>query len=186
MRLLKILGIIVVVLILVIIIGKQKGCFGGGVGIEVTVDSVSTRDIVETVTASGKIYPVTQVTIAAEISGEIVDLPVQEGDHVKEGDLLLRINPDLYESQVEQAQAGLDNTKAQLSSAKARVLQAKLQYDNAKIAFDRSSQLFNEKVISQADFEQAQLGYETAKAEWEIAQESVTAMDTPLKAARPC
>ncbi|MEZ5014601.1 MAG: efflux RND transporter periplasmic adaptor subunit [Chitinophagales bacterium] len=181
MRLLKILGIIVVVLIIVIIIGKQKGCFGGGVGIEVTVDSVSTRDIVETVTASGKIYPVTQVTIAAEISGEIVDLPVQEGDHVKEGDLLLRINPDLYESQVEQAQAGLDNTKAQLSSAKARVLQAKLQYDNAKIAFDRSSQLFNEKVISQADFEQAQLGYETAKAEWEIAQESVTAMEYTVK-----
>ena len=74
-------------------------------------------------------------------------------DKVKEGDLLMRINPDLYETQVEQAQAGLDNTKAQLSSARARVLQSKLQFDNAKIAFDRSTQLLKDKVISQMEYD---------------------------------
>ncbi len=181
MRALKILGVIVAIFIVVILIGNKQGWFNGGAKIAVTTDSVVKRDIIETVTASGKIYPVTQVSIAAEISGEIVDLPVREGDKVKEGDLLMRINPDLYETQVEQAQAGLDNTKAQLSSARARVLQSKLQYDNAKIAFDRSSQLLKDKVISQMEFEQSQLAFQTSKAEYEIAQESVTAMEYTVK-----
>ena len=148
MRLVKIFGGIIAFLVVIYLIGNSQGWFGGGKGIVVNTDTVQKRDIVETVTASGKIYPVTQVAIAAEISGEIVDLAVKEGDKVKEGDLLMRINPDLYETQVEQAQAGLDNTKAQLSSARARVLQSKLQFDNAKIAFDRSTQLLKDKVIS--------------------------------------
>ncbi len=181
MRSLKILGIIVVLLIIVLVIGSKQGWFNGGAKTMVTADVVEKRNIVETVTASGKIYPVTQVSIAAEISGEIVELPVKEGDKVKEGDLLMRINPDLYESQVEQAQAGLDNTKAQLSSARARVLQSKLQFDNAKISYDRSTQLLKDKVISQMEFEQSQLAYETARAEYGIAQESVTAMEYTVK-----
>ncbi|MFI5171904.1 MAG: efflux RND transporter periplasmic adaptor subunit [Chitinophagales bacterium] len=181
MRIVKILGLIIVILIIVVAIGNKQGWFGSGAGIEVNTDEVVKRDIVETVTASGKIYPVTQVAIAAEISGEIVDLPVKEGDKVKEGDLLMRINPDLYETQVEQAEAGLNNTKAQLSSARARVLQSKLQYDNAKTAFDRSNQLLREKVISQMEFEQAELALQTSKAEYDIAQESVTAMEYTVK-----
>ena len=181
MRSLKILGIIIAVLIVVLVIGSNKGWFNGGAKITVNAEAVQKRTIVETVTASGKIYPVTQVSISAEISGEIVDLPVKEGDKVKEGDLLMRINPDLYESQVEQAQAGLDNTKAQLATARARVLQSKLQFDNAKITFDRNTQLLKDKVIAQMDYEQSQLAYETSKAEYEIAQESVTAMEFTVK-----
>ncbi|MBK7442574.1 MAG: efflux RND transporter periplasmic adaptor subunit [Bacteroidetes bacterium] len=181
MRSLKILGIIIAVLIVVLVIGSNKGWFNGGAKITVNAEAVEKRTIVETVTASGKIYPVTQVSISAEISGEIVDLPVKEGDKVKEGDLLMRINPDLYESQVEQAQAGLDNTKAQLATARARVLQSKLQFDNAKIAFDRSAQLLKDKVIAQMDYEQSQFAYETSKAVYEIAQESVTAMEFTVK-----
>lgn len=181
MRLVKIFGGIIAFLVVIYLIGNKQGWFGGGKGVVVNTDTVQKRDIIETVTASGKIYPVTQVAIAAEISGEIVDLAVKEGDKVKEGDLLMRINPDLYETQVEQAQAGLDNTKAQLSSARARVLQSKLQFDNAKIAFDRSTQLLKDKVISQMEYEQAQLSFETAKAEYGIAQESVTAMEYTVK-----
>ena len=82
-------------------------------------DSVAVRDIAETVTASGKIYPVNEVKISAEISGEIVDLPVYEGMMVKAGQLLVRINPDLYESQVEQAEAAVNNAKANLATARA-------------------------------------------------------------------
>ncbi len=181
MRFVKILGVVIVVLIIVYVIGKGQGWFGSGAGVAVNTEMVEKRNIVETVTASGKIYPVTQVVISAEISGEIVDLPIKEGDKVKEGDLLMRINPDLYETQVEQAQAGLNNTKAQLSSARARVLQAKLQFDNAKIAIDRSNQLLKDKVISQMEFEQAQLSYETAKAEYDISKESVIAMEYTVK-----
>ena len=181
MRLIKILGVLVAVLIVVVIIGNKQGWFGSGAGVTVNSDVVAKRTIVETVTASGKIYPVTQVAIAAEISGEIVDLPVKEGDKVKAGDLLMRINPDLYESQVDQAEAGLNNTKAQLSSAKARVLQSKLQFDNAQISYDRSNQLFKDKVIAQSDFEQAKLAFETSRAEYSIAQENVTAMEYTVK-----
>lgn len=181
MRIVKILGAIVVVLIIVVIIGNKQGWFGSGAGIEVTSDTVEKRTVVETVTASGKIYPVSQVAIAAEISGEIVELAVKEGDKVKEGALLMRINPDLYESQVEQAQAALANTKAQLSTARGRVLQAKMQLDNAKIAFDRSSQLLKDKVIAQSEYEQSQLAYQTAQAEYEIAKEGVTAMEYTVK-----
>ena len=181
MRILKILGIVVVVLIILVLIGNSKGWFGGGGGTVVNAETVQKRNIVETVTASGKIYPVSEVQISAEISGEIVDLPVKEGDKVNANDLLIRINPDLYESQVEQAQAGLDNTKAQLSTARARVIQAKLQYDNAKISFDRSKQLLSDKVISQSDFEQAQLAFQTAQAEYDIANEGVTAMEYTVK-----
>lgn len=181
MRLVKILGIVVVALVIVVVIGNKQGWFSSGAGIAVNTDKVEKRTVVETVTASGKIYPVSQVAIAAEISGEIVDLPIKEGDKVKEGDLLMRINPDLYESQVEQAEAALDNTKAQLSTARGRVLQAKLQKDNAAIAFDRSAQLLKDKVISQSEYEQTQLAYQTAQAEYEIAQETVNAMEFTVK-----
>ncbi|MBC8173219.1 MAG: efflux RND transporter periplasmic adaptor subunit [Chitinophagales bacterium] len=181
MKLNRILIIAVIVLIAVLVIGRFAGWFGSSSGLAVDMDTVQKRDITETVTASGKIYPVTEVKIGAEISGEIVDLNINEGDWVNAGDLLMRINPDLYESQVEQSQAAVDNTKSQLASSRARVLQMKIQMDNAKVSYDRSNQLFTDKVVSQSDFEQATLGYETAKAEYEIANENVTAMEYSVK-----
>lgn len=181
MKFRKILIISVVALVAVLIIGKYAGWLGGATGITVQTDTVQKRDIIETVTASGKIHPVNYVEITAEISGEIVELPVKEGEWVNEGQLLMRINPDIYESQVEQSQASLDNTKAQLASAKSQMLQAKLQSEDAKISYDRSTQLFKDKVISQSDYEQATLAYNTALAQYEIAKEQVTAMEYTVK-----
>ncbi|MFN0274470.1 MAG: efflux RND transporter periplasmic adaptor subunit [Chitinophagales bacterium] len=177
----NILIIAVIVLIAFLIIGKIAGWFGGSMGIIVQTDTAQRRDIIETVTASGKIHPVNYIEVTAEISGEIVDLPVKEGQWVNEGELLMRINPDIYESQVEQSQAALDNTKAQLASARGQVLQAKLNADDAKISYDRSTKLFNDKVISQSDYDQATLAYNTAKAQYEIAKEGVTAMEYTVK-----
>lgn len=181
MKLNRILIIAVIAVIAILIIGKVAGWFGSPAGLVVQTDTVQKRDIVETVTASGKIYPIVQVQIAAEISGEIVELPVQEGAWVNANDLLMRINPDIYESQVEQSQAALDNTKAQLASARSQLLQAKVQMENAKISFGRSDQLFKDKVISQSDFDQASLAYETSKAQYDMAQEGVTAMEYTVK-----
>lgn len=181
MKLNKILLFTVIGLIAILIIGKYAGLFDKKGGVLVQKDTVQKRDIEETVTASGKIYPIFQVQIAAEISGEIVDLPIEEGAWVNANDLLVRINPDIYESQVEQSQAALDNTKAQLSSAKSQVMQAKIQMDNAKINYDRGNQLIKDKVISQSDFDQLSLAYETAKAQYDIAKESVTAMEYTVK-----
>ncbi len=183
MKLIKILGTVVVVLIIVMIIGKNAGWFNSGGGIEVKTEKVSKRDILETVTASGKIYPVNEVKISAEISGEIIDLPIVEGQMVTAGDLLVRINPDLFEGQVEQAEAAVNNAKANLASARASVLQSEVSMENAEIAFERSQQLFNQKVVAQADFEQAELAYKTAKAQFEMAKENVTAMEFTVKSA---
>ena len=183
MKLIKILGAVVVVLIIVMIIGQQAGWFESGSGIEVKTEQVSRRDILETVTASGKIYPVNEVKISAEISGEIIDLPIVEGQMVTAGDLLVRINPDLFEGQVEQAEAAVNNAKANLASARASVLQSEVSMENAEIAFERSKQLFSQKVVAQADFEQAELAYKTAKAQFQMAKENVTAMEFTVKSA---
>lgn len=183
MKLIKILGVVVVLLIIVLLIGKNKGWFGGSSGIAVETEKVEKRDISETVTASGKIYPVNEVKISAEISGEIVEMAVWEGDKVTAGQLLLRINPDLYESQVEQAEAAVNNSKATLASARSRVLQAEVSMDNATTAYNRSKKLFADKVISSAEYEQAELAYKTTKAELEISKESVTAMEYTVKSA---
>jgi HlyD family secretion protein len=183
MKLINILGAVVVVLIIVMIIGQQAGWFESGSGIEVKTEQVSRRDILETVTASGKIYPVNEVKISAEISGEIIDLPIVEGQMVTAGDLLVRINPDLFEGQVEQAEAAVNNAKANLASARASVLQSEVSMENAEIAFERSKQLFSQKVVAQADFEQAELAYKTAKAQFQMAKENVTAMEFTVKSA---
>lgn len=181
MRMIKILGAVVVVLLIIVAIGNRAGWFSSGGGIEVKTEKVSKRTIKETVTASGKIYPVNEVQISAEISGEIIDLPVTEGQMVKPGDLLVRINPDLFEGQVEQAEASVNNAKANLASSRSSMLQAEVSLENATIAFNRAKELFGEKVISQADYEQAELAFKTAEAQYQMAKENVTAMEFTVK-----
>lgn len=181
MRMIKILSAVVVVLLIIVAIGNRAGWFSSGGGIEVKTEQVAKRTIKETVTASGKIYPVNEVQISAEISGEIIDLPVTEGQMVKPGDLLVRINPDLFEGQVEQAEASVNNAKANLASSRSSMLQAEVSLENATIAFNRAKELFGEKVISQADFEQAELAYKTAEAQYQMAKENVTAMEFTVK-----
>lgn len=183
MKLIKILGALVVVLLIIVLIGRNKGWFGSSAGISVETDTVAVRDIMETVTASGKIYPFYEVKISAEISGEIVELPIHEGDYVTVGQLLVRINPDLYQSQVEQAKAGVDNAKANLASSRSQLIQSKSSLDNATLVFNRSKQLFEDKVISKAEFEQAELSYKTAQAQYEVSQQSVFALEFTVKSA---
>lgn len=183
MKLIKILGAVLVVLIIVVMIGRNKGWFGSSSGVAVETDTIALRDIMETVTASGKIYPFYEVKISAEISGEIVEMPVHEGDYVTVGQLLVRINPDLYQSQVEQAKAGLDNAKANLASSRAQLIQAKSAMDNATLSFNRSKQLYADKVISQSEYEQAELSYKTAQSQYDVAQQSVMALEFTVKSA---
>src|SRR5213592_4377915 len=93
--------------------------------ITVQTDKVARRNLTETVVANGKIQPVLQVKISSEVSGEIIELPVKEGQTVKKGDLLVRINPDLYVSGYERTVAGLSQTKASLSQTDAAFREAK-------------------------------------------------------------
>jgi HlyD family secretion protein len=154
-RLLIIIGSIIAVLVIGLVIAKKQGWIGGSGVKQVAVEKVEKRTIVETVTASGKIHPETEVKISSEVSGEIILLNVKEGDSVKKGDLLIEINPVIYESLVSQAQAGLSQVKANKMAAEATYNSSKILYDQAIITFNRQKQLHDEKIIADADFDMA-------------------------------
>ncbi|WP_411894312.1 efflux RND transporter periplasmic adaptor subunit [Winogradskyella sp. A2] len=152
-----IIGIVVLMLVL-LIAGSKMGWFGKkGNFKEVTVKEVTLKDIVETVSATGKIQPEVEVKISSEVSGEILELPFKEGQEVKKGDLLVRVNPDLIQSAVNRSQATYQNIRANLEQAEATLKQAKANYD-------RNKALFNKGVISKADWDSSIASYETAVA----------------------
>ncbi|MBS1690572.1 MAG: efflux RND transporter periplasmic adaptor subunit, partial [Bacteroidetes bacterium] len=128
----------------------------------------------ETVTASGKIYPETEVKIAPEVSGEITELHYEEGDSVHKGDLLVKINPAIYSSMVDQAEASVQQSRSTASNSKNMMAQAQSQYDLALATYNRNKKLYQDKVISQLEFEQAEASYKSAKATFDAAKASST------------
>ena len=151
---------------------------GGNKGAKrVSVEESQKRTLVETVSADGKIQPEIEVKISAEISGEIIKLYIKEGDSVKQGDLLVEINPDIFESAVDRAEASLMTSKANLSNSKARLAQSKAQFINAEATFKRNKQLKESGAISEADYDNAVSAFEVAKAEVEAAEQSVNASE---------
>jgi HlyD family secretion protein len=156
-------------LIILIIIGKSKG----EKGTKVAVEKVALHTITETVTASGKIYPETEVKLSPEVSGEIIELPVKEGDSVRKGQLLVRINPNIYGSMVNQAEAQVAETRARVSNAREMAAQSKAQYEQALANYNRNKQLYKDKVISAMEFEQAEAQYLGAKASYDAAQATI-------------
>jgi HlyD family secretion protein len=173
-KVLKILLPIVIVLILFAVIGKKAGWFGKAMTIKVAVENAEKRTIVETITANGKIQPEKEVKISPDVSGEIVELTVKEGDHVEKGQLLLRIKPDNYISQ-------RDRSLAEISSAQARRAQADAQFTQSELAFKRSKQLYDQQTISKSDFEQAEATYTVAKATVDAAKFAITSAEASLK-----
>ena len=172
---------VVAALIAFAVVGKQKGWIGKGNILEVAVEKSAKRNIIETVTASGKINPHTEVKLSSEVSGEIITLNVHEGDSVKKGQLLCVINPEVYDAIVNQSTAGVNQMKANLSSSKANLIQTKAALDQAKRNYDRNKQLHDQKVISDADFEASKLSYDQADANYQSAQEQVNANDFSVK-----
>lgn len=136
-------------------------------GIKVAVEKVARHTITETVTASGKIYPETEVKIAPEVSGEIIMLNIEEGDSVKKGDVLVRINAAIYSSLVNQATASVEQSKASVQNTKEMMAQAESQYQLALATYNRNKKLYEQKVISQLEFEQGEATYKSAKATYE-------------------
>ena len=173
-KILKILLPVVIVLILFAVIGKKAGWFGKALTIKVAVENAEKRTIVETITANGKIQPEKEVKISPDVSGEIVELTVKEGDHVEKGELLLRIKPDNYISQ-------RDRSLAEISSAQARRAQADAQFIQAELSYKRNKQLFDQQTISKSDFEQAEATYTVAKATVDAAKFAITSAEASLK-----
>jgi len=175
-KILKILIPLAVVLLILAVIGKKAGWFGKAATVKVAVEYAEKRLIIETITANGKIQPEKEVKITPDVSGEIVELKVKEGDHVEKGQLLLRIKPDIYISQK-------DRSIAAISSARARLAQAEAQFTQAELSFNRTKQLFAEQTISKSEFEQAEASYNVAKAEVDAAKFSVVSTEASLKEA---
>jgi len=151
---------------------------------EVTVEEVQRRTIVEKVSANGKIQPETDVKISAEVSGKIKTIHVKEGDAVKEGDLLITINPDLLEANRSRANAAVNTSKSNLANSRARLTQIGAQFVNAEKTYNRSKQLFSEGVISTAEMDQAEASYQMAVADKDAAQETVNASQYSVQSAQ--
>ncbi|WP_027125704.1 efflux RND transporter periplasmic adaptor subunit [Gelidibacter mesophilus] len=168
----------IVVLILLLIVGKKAGWFGkAGNFKEVETQKVMLMDIVEKVSATGKIQPEVEVKISSEVSGEIIDLPFKEGQQVNKGDLLVRVNPDLIQSAVNRSQATYQNIKAGLEQAEASLREAKLSYD-------RNKQLFDKGIISKSEWDKAVSGYEIAQASQQSAYYNVQSASASVSEAR--
>lgn len=179
----KWLIIAVIALIIFAVIGKKAGWIGGEEAKKVAVEKVVKRSIVETVSASGKIQPEVAVKISPDVSGEIVELNVKEGDRVTKGQLLARILPDIYQSYVDRSIASLNSSKANLENARSRLIQVKSQFEKAKMTYDRNQKLYNEKLISASEWESVKSAFEVASAEVAATEQSVAASDFGVRSA---
>ncbi len=164
--LLIILGIIVFLVVAFVALKAVGVIPSEDKGILVEVMEVEAMNITETVSATGKIRPELEVSISPEVPGEIIELPIKEGQSINKGDLLVKINPDLLESSVNRSRAGLSSSKAAYEQAKASLIEAKANYQ-------RSVTLFEKGVISRADFDTSTAAFERAKAAERAAYYSV-------------
>ncbi|MGY6561595.1 MAG: efflux RND transporter periplasmic adaptor subunit [Luteibaculaceae bacterium] len=151
--------------------------------IEVETETIQLRTVIQKVSANGKIQPQVDVKISPDVSGEIIELTVKEGDAVEKDQLIAVINPDIYQSAYNRAEAGVNNAKANLANSKARLVQAEARYTTTKINYDRNKALLKQEVISQADFEQLEAEYFVAKAEVDAAKETVIGAQFSVKSA---
>lgn len=179
------IGVAILLIAIAIIKGNTRD-----EGEEVEVEKATLRTIRETVSASGRIFPVTEVKISSDVSGEVVELFVQEGDSVKQGQLLARIDPDAYQSQVERAQAGVNSAKAQaatsragIESQKAQKEQVIAQLENAREIHRRNEQLKKDGVISQADLEASLTNMRTLEANLRSFEAGIRSAEQSAKAA---
>jgi len=174
---LKILGTLVVLVLILAFVGKKKGWFGKAETIKVAVEESKYRNIVETISANGKIHPEMEVKISPDVSGEVVALAVKEGNHVEAGTFLAKIKPDTYISAKNRALAALNSSKARLDQVNASFTQSRLSYE-------RNKKLWEQKTISESEYEQVEATYKMAEADVASAKASVKSAEASLKEAQ--
>ncbi len=169
----KYILIILGVLVVLLIVGKVTGVIGKSDKTQVATEKATVRDINETVSASGKIKPHVEVKISPEVSGEVVELPIKEGDVVKKGQLLCKIRPDILKSGYERAVASYNSQKASVGNSSQLLKQAEANYNNQLSIYNRDKTLFDNKVLTASEFDAAKASYESAKAGLEAAKQNV-------------
>ena len=177
--------IAVLVLVAVFVKGNSKP---KGVGVD--VEKAEQRTIFEKVAASGKVFPETEVKISSDVSGEIVDLYVEEGDSVVAGQLLAKIDPEAYFSQVEQGEAGLNQSRSGLANAESQIENSRASkeqifatLENARVVHQRNIQLMEDGVISQVEFDQSLLALKQQEANIKSAEASIRAAQKQAESA---
>jgi len=155
-----ILGIGTLVLVVIIMMKVTEGTKP----IEITLDKAQLRDVVEIVAATGKIQPETELKITSDVSGEITEMIVKEGESIKKGDLICRIKPDMYESALDRVNASVNTTKANLKTSEAQLEQAKASLISAEASYKRNKKLLDQSAISQQEFDAIKAQYDGAKA----------------------
>ncbi|PIF02922.1 MAG: efflux transporter periplasmic adaptor subunit, partial [Draconibacterium sp.] len=176
-QLIILLIVIVLVAIVGLIIGKKKGMFGDTVKQKVVVEKVKSETIIEFITANGKIRPKTEVKISPDVSGEIIELFVKEGDQVKKGDKICIIKPEMYVSALNRALAALNSSKARLAQSQAEKMQRELSYK-------RSKKLYENGTIPVSEFEAAESAFKIAEAQVKSAQYSIKSAEASVNEAR--
>lgn len=171
------IGIAVVIIIALFALSKFGILGNKNIGKEVELSTISEMTIIETVSATGKIQPETEIKISSEVSGEIIELPIVEGQMVKKGQLLVKINPDLYLSSLNRSVAGLSNTKAGLNQAEAALKEAKANYN-------RNKSLFEKGIISKSEWDRLVAVYEGAQAAKQAAYYGVQSAGATVTEAR--
>lgn len=182
----KLLWIIVLLIVVIaaLLALKAGGVIGKDEGVKVATEKVTRRTIIETVNASGKVYPEVEVKVSPDISGEIVELNVEEGDSVRRGTILAKIYADIYSTQRNQAAAQLDQQQASVENNRAQLSSLKSALDLAQRTHDRQKQLLASKVISAAEFEQAQNSLASAQSNYNAALQGIRSGEAAIQSAR--
>jgi len=167
----------VVVLIIILIVGKKAGWFGSDFQINVSTKTVESKTITELITANGKVQPETEIKISPDVSGEIIEMTIKEGDEVKKGQLLCTIKPDIYIQSYNRSLASLSSSQARLAQAEARQIESEM-------AFKRSKTLYEQKAIAVSDFEAAQASYKVAQAEVKASEFAVKSAEASVAEAQ--
>lgn len=175
--LLKILGILLLVIVVLGVVAKAAGWLDHGPAEKtVETETVERRTITQIVSASGRIQPETEVIIRPDVSGEIIELAVKEGDFVRTGDLLVRIKPDIYQAQIDNLNAALLTQQSRMEQARANMLQAEVEYE-------KNQKLYDQDLISELTYKQSENNYEAQKANLKAAEYQIESARAQLRQA---
>lgn len=171
-------------LVVVMLIGKSMGWVGGPTETEVETIKAAKKTIVEKVSSSGVIQPETEIKLSPDVAGEIIELNIKEGDSVQQNDLLVKIRPDNFISVLDRNKANLSQQKANLAQSEAALNRSEAQFERAQLEYDRNKDLYESKVISDSEFEQAKANYISAQNDLAAAKQSVEASKYIVKSAQ--
>jgi HlyD family secretion protein len=178
------ISVMLLIVIIALVTLKKTGVIGADETIRVAAEKVARRTIIETVSASGKVYPEDERKVSSDVSGEVVEMYVEEGDSVRKGQVLAKVFADVLTSARDRAASIVNQQEAQVNNSSASIAAFEARFSQAKQSYDRQKKLLEEKVISRAEFEQSETQYLAAQADLKAAREAVKSTKAGAQSAR--